>query len=186
MGMGTMFYLVVGAFGCTCAIDIFLHKFCRNALIFPLQATNELEQPAMPDPGPEVNDGAVAAVESVSPSPNAQFPTNVTPIVSEIASTLASLRMVCCKNSRFSWFNDILITFLFFFSSFEFDFIFRKVLLPCFICVHKISETNPAFMLYYNLSKSNVNMLKMMRAYCSSWSYFSFGLGNLTLNAYWC
>lgn len=115
MGMGTMFYLVVGAFGCTCAIDIFLHKFCRNALIFPLQATNELEQPAMPDPGAEVNDGAVAAVESVSPSPNAQFPTNVTPIVSEIASTLASLRMVCCKNSRFSWFNDILITSLFFF-----------------------------------------------------------------------
>lgn len=104
MGMGTMFYLVVGAFGCTCAIDIFLHKFCRNALIFPLQATNELEQLAMLDPGPEVNDGAVAAVESVSPSRNAQFPTNVTPIVSEIASTLASLRMVCRKNSRFSWF----------------------------------------------------------------------------------
>lgn len=99
--MGTMFVLVVGAFGftmCHMAQGVFLYKFHRNALIFPLQATDELEQPAMPDPGPEVNDEAVAAVESVSPSPNTQFPTNVvTPLVSEIASTLASLRMVCCK-----------------------------------------------------------------------------------------
>lgn len=60
-----------------------------------IKATDELEQPVMPDPGPEANDGAVAAVESVSPSPNTQFPTNVVaPLVSEIASTLASLRML--------------------------------------------------------------------------------------------
>lgn len=47
-------------------------------------------------PDADDNDGAVAPVDSVSPSRNAQFtPGAIAPPVSEIASTLASLRMVC-------------------------------------------------------------------------------------------
>ncbi|XP_071922631.1 SWR1-complex protein 4-like [Coffea arabica] len=59
------------------------------------KGTDELEVPAMTDTVPDDNDGAAAAVDSLSPSPNAQFTSGaIAPPVSEIASTLASLRMM--------------------------------------------------------------------------------------------
>ncbi|KAI5674874.1 hypothetical protein M9H77_05824 [Catharanthus roseus] len=58
------------------------------------KANNESEHQAMSDAVPEVNDGAVAAVDSVTPSPNTLPSSAVTPVASEIASTLASLRMM--------------------------------------------------------------------------------------------
>lgn len=58
-----------------------------------------MELPSTSVAGPEGDDRAVVAVDSVSPSPNNQFMSgSIAPPVSEIASTLASLRTVCLKN----------------------------------------------------------------------------------------
>lgn len=88
---------------------IVLHKYLFYE--FSLQANNESEHQAMSDAVPEVNDGAVAAVDSVTPSPNTLPSSAVTPVASEIASTLASLRMVCCITIYFHGFSNVMTIF---------------------------------------------------------------------------
>lgn len=67
---------------------------CAYVFLF-VQAAEESELPVMAETGVEGAERGIVANDNVSPSPNTQIPSaSVAPPVSEIASTLASLRMV--------------------------------------------------------------------------------------------
>jgi len=71
-------------------------KTSTNQVIACSQAAEETELPDVSDAAPE---GAEkAGIDVISTSPNAQLPSGIAaPPVSETASTLASLRMVCLR-----------------------------------------------------------------------------------------